>query len=88
MIAQVTENDAASVAVCDYGNPGMATAGTGDVLAGVTGALIAQFGLTAAVVECAVLVHALAGDDAALAGERGLIASDLLPGIRQRVNPV
>jgi hypothetical protein len=34
------------------------------------------------------LVHALAGDDAALAGERGLIASDLLAGIRQRVNPV
>lgn len=88
LVAGLTADSRISVAVCDYGNPGMATGGTGDVLAGVTGGLIAQFGLSAHVVETAVLVHALAGDDAARAGgERGLIASDLFAPIRQRVNP-
>ena len=61
------------------GNPGMATGGTGDVLAGVVGALLAQ-GLDpfdAAVL--AVRVHGRAGDLAAKArGEASLIASDLL----------
>ena len=37
--------------------------------------------------RCGVLVHALAGDDAvAVAGERGLLASDLFPHIRRRLN--
>jgi hydroxyethylthiazole kinase-like uncharacterized protein yjeF len=89
LVAQVTEKESVSVAVCDYGNPGMATAGTGDVLSGVTGGLIAQFGLSAQTVETAVLVHALAGDDAARdGGERGLVASDLFAPIRRRVNPI
>ncbi|HEY5665808.1 MAG TPA: NAD(P)H-hydrate dehydratase [Gammaproteobacteria bacterium] len=87
LVAQATDVDHVSLAVCDYGNPGMATGGTGDVLAGLIGGLIAQFGLTRTVVEIAVLVHALAGDDAAAAGERGLVASDLLEFIRHRVNP-
>jgi NAD(P)H-hydrate epimerase len=65
----------------------MATGGTGDVLAGLIGALIAQFGFSRAVVETGVLIHALAGDDAARDGERGLVATDLLPHIRHRVNP-
>jgi NAD(P)H-hydrate epimerase len=88
LVAEVADNKDLSVSVCDYGNPGMATGGTGDVLAGLIGALIAQFGFSRAVVEAGVLVHALSGDDAATAGERGLIASDLLPHIRHRVNPV
>lgn len=76
----------AGLALCPYGNPGMAVAGMGDVLAGVTGALLAQ-GLPE-VAALSVLVHALAGDAAAFeGGERGLRASDLLPFIRQRVNP-
>lgn len=88
LIAQANENEIDLVAVCDYGNPGMATGGTGDVLAGLIGGLIAQFGFSRQAVEVGVLVHALAGDDAAEAGgERGLIASDLLAHIRQRVNP-
>jgi NAD(P)H-hydrate epimerase len=65
----------------------MATGGTGDVLAGLIGALIAQFGFSRAVTEAGVLIHSLAGDDAARDGERGLIASDLLAHIRHRVNP-
>jgi NAD(P)H-hydrate epimerase len=88
LVAEVAENNQITVSVCDYGNPGMATGGTGDILAGLIGALIAQFGFSRAIVEAGVLVHALSGDDAATAGERGLIASDLLPHIRHRVNPV
>jgi len=87
LIAQATEFDQVPVTVCDYGNPGMASGGMGDVLAGVLGGLIAQFGLSAAVTECGVLVHALAGDDAARDGERGLIASDLFASLRRQVNP-
>lgn len=87
LVAQPPESDTIPVSVCDRGNPGMATAGMGDVLAGVTGALIAQRLALGAAVELAALVHALAGDDAARDGERGMIASDLLPFIRARVNP-
>jgi NAD(P)H-hydrate epimerase len=76
----------AGLALCPYGNPGMAAAGMGDVLAGVAGALLAQRQPEAAAL--AVLVHALAGDAAAVeGGERGLRASDLFAFIRQRVNP-
>jgi NAD(P)H-hydrate epimerase len=88
LIAQIDENAEELISVCDYGNPGMATGGTGDVLAGLIGGLIAQFGFSRRVAEVGVLVHALAGDDAAAGGERGLIASDLLAHIRRRVNPV
>lgn len=87
LIGQANENKDVSIAVCDRGNPGMATAGMGDVLSGITGALIVQGLALGAAAEAAVLVHALAGDDAAGAGERGLIASDLMPFIRARVNP-
>ena len=87
LVAEATEDDQVSISVCDYGNPGMATGGTGDILAGLIGALIAQFGFSRLAVEVGVLVHSLAGDDAAAEGERGLVASDLLPHIRRRVNP-
>jgi NAD(P)H-hydrate epimerase len=65
----------------------MATAGMGDVLAGVIGAAIGQFGFSRQSVEAAVVAHARAGDDAARDGERGLLASDLLPHLRRQVNP-
>lgn len=72
-------------ALCPYGNPGMATAGMGDVLAGVAAAMLAQ--QLPEPLAMAVLVHALAGDTAAKAGgERGMVAADLFPFLRQRVN--
>lgn len=78
--------DADGTALCPYGNPGMGTAGMGDVLAGVIAALQAQHLPRPA--AHGVLLHALAGDAAARAGgERGLVASDLFPFLRQRINP-
>jgi len=65
----------------------MASGGMGDVLSGIIGALQAQ-GLSAFDAACVgVCVHARAGDLAARAGERGLLASDLIPLIRCAVNP-
>ena len=61
------------------GNSGMATGGTGDVLTGLLGGLMAQgmAGMDAALL--AVYVHGLAGDLAAEAWtERGMVASDLI----------
>lgn len=73
-------------AQCDAGNPGMSTAGMGDILSGVIASFVAQgFSLTDAA-KCGVLIHAMAGDLAAKEGERGMIASDLLPYLRHLVN--
>ncbi|ROL71357.1 NAD(P)H-hydrate dehydratase [Pseudomonas chlororaphis] len=67
---------------CDQGHPVMATAGLGDVLAGLLGALLAQ-GLPAFEAAClAVWLHATAGERQGAQG-RGLAASDLIPAIRQ-----
>jgi NAD(P)H-hydrate epimerase len=73
-------------AVCAQGNPGMASGGMGDVLTGIIGGLLAQ-GLAPYEAAClGVCVHAAAGDRAAQGGERGLIATDLLPVLRSLVN--
>lgn len=73
--------------LCDEGNPGMASGGMGDVLTGIIASLLAQgFSLTDAA-KVGVHLHAAAGDAAAKgAGERGLLASDLMPSIRRLVN--
>jgi len=69
--------------LADYGNPGMASGGMGDVLSGVIGALLAQ-GLSplmgTALAACA---HGAAADMAASAGQRGLLASDLMLPLRK-----
>ena len=75
-----------AVNLCPYGNAGMATAGMGDTLAGIIAGLVAQFGLNLGLVSQAVTIHALAGDKAAEAGERGLIATDLLVPLRALLN--
>ena len=64
-------------AICDRGNPGMASPGMGDVLTGVIAGVIAQAQDLAGAARAGVLAHAMAGDLAAKRGERGLIASDL-----------
>ena len=74
--------------VVGAGNPGMASAGMGDVLTGVVAALRAQ-GLDPFDAACAgALLHAAAGDLAAQTrGERGLLASDLFDAIHRLANP-
>jgi hydroxyethylthiazole kinase-like uncharacterized protein yjeF len=72
--------------VCAAGNPGMASAGSGDVLAGVIAALIAQGMAVDAAAAAGVCVHACAGDIAARAGERGLMARDIIAALRTVLN--
>jgi NAD(P)H-hydrate epimerase len=76
------------VSLCDRGNPGMATAGMGDVLSGVLGALLVQGADPRLAADAGVYLHACAGDEAAEAGERGLLAGDLMNFIRRWANPV
>lgn len=66
------------------GNHGMATAGCGDVLSGMIGALLAQ-GLTADnAAPLGVFLHGMAGDDAAeKTGKRALSAPDLIDALPQ-----
>jgi NAD(P)H-hydrate epimerase len=72
---------------CLDGNPGMASGGMGDVLSGITGAVLAQFtalGLSPlAAAKLACCVHSKAADYASVDGEIGLLATDLLPFIRR-----
>ena len=75
-----------SVEVCQAGNPGMATGGMGDVLSGVVAGLIAQPIPFNIAVKIGVIVHAMAADLAAKNGERGMIATDLMPFLRRVVN--
>lgn len=44
------------------GNPGMATGGMGDTLAGIIGGFVAQFGPNVETILAAVYIHSLAGD--------------------------
>jgi len=73
--------------ICTSGNPGMASPGMGDVLTGIIAALIAQGIDSALAAALGVEIHAQAGDKAATAGERGLIASDLVAELRAVLNP-
>ncbi len=79
--------NAAGTQLCPYGNPGMSVAGMGDLLSGTIGGLLAQ-GLGQLEAAClGAVVHALAADCVvASQGERGLLASELLPEIRRLIN--
>ena len=72
--------------VCDRGNPGMATPGSGDVLTGIVAALAAAGAEGRQAAAAGVWLHATAGDRAAGSRPRGLIASDLLEELRRAVN--
>src|SRR3990167_2673291 len=79
--------DESQTFICDRGNPGMASPGMGDALSGIVAGLIAQ-GLTLVdAAKLGVYVHARAADRAVEEfGERGLLATDLLPFMRQLIN--
>lgn len=75
------------LAVSNTGNPGMASGGMGDVLAGVIAGLLAQGLSLQDAAQQGVHNHGLAADLAAAKdGERGLLASDLMPYLRQLAN--
>jgi NAD(P)H-hydrate epimerase len=76
-----------SLRICLAGNPGMASAGMGDVLSGVIGGLLAQHFTLQQAAECSFYLHAAAGDSAAAQkGERGLLASDLFAYLPELIN--
>ena len=69
------------------GNPGMASGGMGDTLTGMVAGLIAQGMTLDSATTSAVYLHGKAADlSAQQQGETGLLASDLMPFIRQLVN--
>ncbi|MEX1197918.1 MAG: NAD(P)H-hydrate dehydratase [Pseudohongiellaceae bacterium] len=73
--------------ICTEGNPGMATGGMGDVLAGLAGGLLAQRMPLDRAVRAAVAIHGESADLAAgEGGERGMLASDLMPFIHRLVS--
>jgi NAD(P)H-hydrate epimerase len=78
---------ASGIGVSSYGNPGMASGGMGDVLSGVLGGLLAQGMTLADAAQVGTCLHGRAADLAAVDGERGMLATDLLPRLRLLVNP-
>lgn len=71
-----------SVAIAPFENPALATGGTGDVLAGAIGSLLAQGLEPFAAARLGVYLHGLAGDGVRERfGDAGLLASDLPDGL-------
>ncbi len=69
-----------------FANPAMSTAGTGDVLAGAIGGLLAQGLAPYDAATCAVYLHAAAGEALrSLFGDAGMLASDLLPELPKQI---
>ncbi len=77
------------VKINQTGNPGMATAGSGDVLGGVIAGMISQFKekfQILKILQAAVFLHGYSGDIASsLKGEAPLIASDIVDNIHNAV---
>jgi len=74
--------------LCLAANPGMASGGMGDVLAGLLGGLLAQGIPAFEAARLGVCLHAEAARQAAMTGERGMLASDLIPHLRTLVNRI
>jgi hydroxyethylthiazole kinase-like uncharacterized protein yjeF len=68
------------------GNPGMATAGSGDVLTGLIASFMAQGFSPVQAAVAGVYIHGAAGDAVAVSvGERGMVAGDLLRGVPKTI---
>ncbi|SEA22878.1 NAD(P)H-hydrate dehydratase [Microbulbifer marinus] len=74
------------VDLINSGNPGMASGGMGDLLTGIIAALIGQHMTPLEAARLAVWLHGEAGNRAAEDGQRGLLATDMLPWIRRLVD--
>ncbi|GAA4871509.1 NAD(P)H-hydrate dehydratase [Ferrimonas pelagia] len=78
--------DGQQMVLAPVGNSGLATGGSGDLLSGIIGGLLAQ-GLSLMDAACAgVVVHGEAADSALGPGPRGMLPSDLMQEIRRWVN--
>lgn len=81
-----------TVSVAPFENPALASGGTGDVLAGIIGALLAQGLRPADAARLGVYLHGMAGDAVReRLGDAGLLASDLpdaIPTARKRLAAV
>jgi len=76
-------------AVSPYANALLAVAGTGDVLAGVIAGLLAQGIAPFEAAACGVYVHAFAAEELSEElGDRGLLASELLPAIPRAMRTI
>ena len=76
----VVASPGGGVMVSPFANPGLATAGTGDVLAGVISGLLAQGLSLAHAASLGVYLHGAAGESVRRElGDSGIVASDLLP---------
>lgn len=78
-----------SIYINPTGNPGMATAGSGDVLAGVIAGFAAQGYKASDAAICGVYVHGAAGDAAAEKnGEYGLTAGDIIENVTHTIKNI
>ena len=82
------KNGRQEIFLCSEGNAGMATGGMGDVLSGLVGSLVAQGNSLENSLCASVCIHGEAADLSMQAhGQRGMAATDLMPYIRELVNP-
>lgn len=83
----IAESGGEVIDLCDLGNPGLASGGTGDVLTGAIAALHGQGLPPRDAARLGVWLHARAADRlAAEQGEIGLMAGDLPPAMRDELN--
>ena len=75
-----------SAMISPFANPALATAGTGDVLAGAIVGLLAQGMSLEDAAQIGVYLHALAGEGVSEElGDTGVLASDLLPALPRTI---
>jgi len=74
----IVADSSGDYSICPHGNPGMATAGSGDVLTGVIAALLGQGLSCFDAARAGVLAHAMAGDFAETKfGQMAMMAGDI-----------
>lgn len=77
------------VKISPIANPGLASAGTGDVLSGAIAGLLAQGLPHTAAAACGVYLHGMAGELVkAKLGDAGMVASDLLPALPRALKKI
>lgn len=85
----ITSDPKGNTWINSTGNPGMATAGMGDVLTGIIAGLMAQNVSSETAAVLGVYLHGLAGDITAEAvGMHGLIAGDVLRSVPQAITSI